>query len=167
MQDPGSQNPYGGPQPPYNPYGGYNPYAGMPPNAKQQAFGGAVTQEERSMAMASHLLQLFTGFLGPLIIYCIKKDQSKFVAYHALQAIVWHVLYAACTVLGVVLTFALAVVTTPHGSNGPPLFFVLFMLLIMGVALLNFILGIVFSIKAYNGEWSSYPVIGQWVKRFL
>jgi len=29
------------------------------------------------------------------------------------------------------------------------------------------ILGILYTIKANNGEWSSYPIIGQWVKRFL
>ena len=165
MQDPGSQYPYGGPQPPYNPYGGYNPYAGVPPTAKQQAFGCAVTQDERSMAMAAHLLQLFTGFLGPLIIYFIKKDQSKFVAYHALQAIVWHILYAACTIMGAVLAIVLAI-TNPH-SDSPPFFFMLFMLLVMGGALLNWVLGIVYTVKAYNGDWGGYPVIGQWVKRFL
>ena len=31
------------------------------------------------MAMLSHLLGIFTGFLGPLIIWLIKKDSSPFV----------------------------------------------------------------------------------------
>ena len=43
-----------------------------------------MTQDERTMAMLAHLLGIVTGFLGPLVIWLIKKDQSKFVAYHAL-----------------------------------------------------------------------------------
>ncbi|MCW3095285.1 MAG: hypothetical protein JWL77_903 [Chthonomonadaceae bacterium] len=164
MQDPGSQNPNGAPN---NPYGGYNPYSGMPPNAKQQAFGSTVTQDERNMGMLAHLLQIFTGFLGPLVIYLIKKDQSKFVAYHALQALVWQIGYGATIMLGVFLTFALTIVTNPHGPSGFPIFFIFFWLLAMGGGVLNLGLGILYTIKASNGEWSSYPVIGNWVRRFL
>ena len=32
-----------------------------------------------TMAMLAHLLGIFTGFLGALIIWLVKKDQSKFV----------------------------------------------------------------------------------------
>ena len=164
MQDPGSQPPYGAP---HNPYGGYNPYSGMPPNAKQQAFGSAVTQDERNMGMLAHLLQIFTGFLGPLVIYLIKKDQSKFVAYHALQALAWQIGYTACLFVGIFLCIVGTIVTNPHGPNGFPVFFVFVWLLAMGGGFLNLILGIVYTIKAYQGEWSSYPIIGNWVRRFL
>jgi uncharacterized Tic20 family protein len=166
MQDPGSQNPYGAPN---NPYGGYNPYSGVPPNAKQQAFGSTVTQDERNMGMLAHLLQIFTGFMGPLVIYLIKKDQSKFVAYHALQSLIWQAGYMVFMFASVFLVIALAIVTSTmpsHGSHHVSVFFLVF-LLAMGSNLLNLILGIVYAIKAYNGEWGSYPIIGNWVRRFL
>jgi len=35
--------------------------------------------DEKTMAMLAHLLTLFTGFIGPLIIWLIKKDDSDFV----------------------------------------------------------------------------------------
>lgn len=44
-------------------------------------------QGDRTMAMLAHLLAIFTYFIGPLVIYLIKKDEDKFVAFHALQAI--------------------------------------------------------------------------------
>jgi uncharacterized Tic20 family protein len=44
------------------------PYMGPPP-----------TQDDKTMAMLAHLLGIFTGFIGPLIIWLIKKDQSPYV----------------------------------------------------------------------------------------
>ena len=164
MQDPGSPNPYGGPN--HNPYGNYNPYGAPPPNAKQQPFGGPVSQDDRSLAMLAHLLQIFTGFLGPLVLFLVKREQSKFVAYHALQALVWQLAYMAFMMVGGVGTFAITILTM-HNSHDFPIFFIFFWLLAMGGAFLNLVLGIVYTINAYNGEWSSYPVIGDWVRRFL
>jgi uncharacterized protein len=36
-------------------------------------------KDAKTMAMLCHLLAIFTGFLGPLIIWLIKKDTSPFV----------------------------------------------------------------------------------------
>src|SRR5215213_6480869 len=36
-------------------------------------------KDSKTMAMLAHLLTIFTGFLGPLIIWLMKKDQSPFV----------------------------------------------------------------------------------------
>src|SRR5712692_9143515 len=38
-----------------------------------------IKPEEKTMAMLCHLLGIVTWFLGALIIWLIKKDQSKFV----------------------------------------------------------------------------------------
>lgn len=43
-------------------------------------FGPAPTADEKNMAMLTYLLAIFTGFLGPLIIWLVKKDQSPFIA---------------------------------------------------------------------------------------
>jgi uncharacterized Tic20 family protein len=44
-------------------------------------------QEDRVLAGACHLA-MFVGFpiVGPLALYFVKKDSSRFVAFHALQA---------------------------------------------------------------------------------
>ena len=38
-----------------------------------------IKSEDKTMAMLCHLLGILTAFLGPLIIWLIKKDQSPFV----------------------------------------------------------------------------------------
>ncbi|HEY5269895.1 MAG TPA: DUF4870 domain-containing protein, partial [Anaerolineales bacterium] len=55
--------------------------------------------DERTWGMLSHLsvlLNLVTGFGGPiaaLIIYLVYKDRSRFVAYHALQSLVFQLIW--------------------------------------------------------------------------
>ncbi len=55
--------------------------------------------DERTWGMLAHLstlLNLVTGFGGPiaaLIIYLVYKDRSRFVAYHALQAMVFQLIW--------------------------------------------------------------------------
>lgn len=103
-----------------------------------------ITQDDKTMAMLAYLLGLFTGFAGPLILWLLKKDQSKFVAYHALQALLLH----AAVVLGYIISF------------------VLFFLIIGMFTLPVFIvLGLVFSIlaglAANRGEWYDIPVLGK------
>lgn len=129
----------------------------------------APTQDERSMAMLAHVLMIFTGFLGPLIIWLIRK-QSKFVSFHALQALWWQVLWMALFLLlfigGIVLTVISAM--GMHGEGPPPIFVVLLpvaVLVAWAGGILTLILGIVYGIKANNGEWAAYPLIGNWVRQ--
>jgi uncharacterized protein len=45
------------------------------------------TSDERTMAILCHVLTLFFWIIPPLIIYLIKKDESKFVAAHAKESL--------------------------------------------------------------------------------
>ena len=51
------------------------------PNPSPQSAGdiGHPSKDDMNMAMLCHLLGIFTGFLGPLIIWLVKKDESTFV----------------------------------------------------------------------------------------
>lgn len=49
--------------------------------------GQPTTNDERTWAMLAHLSPLLLGFLGPLIIWLVKKDESPFVATHAKEAL--------------------------------------------------------------------------------
>jgi uncharacterized protein len=128
------------------------------------------SQDERTMAFLAHLLQAFTGFIGPLIIFCVKQD-SRFVKFHALQALVWQLCYMALIFFASIaffFTIFSSVAHIPPGSHqGPPpgffIFLPVFWLLMMGGWVLNVILGVVYGIKANRGDWAAYPVIGQWL----
>jgi uncharacterized Tic20 family protein len=52
------------------------------------------TPDERSMATLAQALQML-GFIAPLIIWIIRRD-SRFVSFHALQALFWQIAFMAC-----------------------------------------------------------------------
>jgi uncharacterized membrane protein len=129
------------------------------------------TQDERSIAFLAHLLQVFTGFIAPLIIYCVKQD-SRFVKFHALQSLIWQLCYMALFFGGMII-FIFTIFATVfssasggHAPNGPPPAFIFvfpFFWLFWGLGwVANVILGIVYGIKANHGEWAGYPIIGKW-----
>jgi uncharacterized protein len=129
------------------------------------------TQDECTMAFLAQLLQVFTGFIGPLIIYCVKHE-SRFVKFHALQALIWQLCYMVVVFGGMIFFFFCMFATvfhsasSGHPSNQPPpgflLFFPLIWLLAMFGWVANLVLGIMYGIKANRGEWAIYPVIGKW-----
>lgn len=74
------------------------------------------TSDERTMAILSHILCVVAGFLAPLVIYLIKKDESNFVKEHAKESlnfqitmfIVYVVLFI--TVIGILFIWVAAIV---------------------------------------------------------
>jgi uncharacterized Tic20 family protein len=130
------------------------------------------TKDECTMALLAHLLQVFSGFIGPLIIFLVKKD-SKFVKYHALQCLIWQAAYMVIGIGAMVVFFIFMIGSAMHAPHGvpnqpPPAFVFLFPLIWlfwMGGWVVNLILGIVYGIKANQGEWAGYPIIGRMLLR--
>jgi len=128
------------------------------------------------MGMLVHILSIFTGFWAALIILIVKRD-SKFVAFHSLQCLFWHLLYLivifGCMILffiGMFLGIFTQVAVQSHGSAPPPLFVFLFPFLwlaVMAFWVINLVLGIVYAIKANAGEWANYPLVGRLARRVL
>jgi uncharacterized membrane protein len=129
------------------------------------------TQDERTMAFLAHLLQVFTGFIAPLVIFCVKQN-SRFVKFHALQSLIWQLCYMAI-LFGVMMIFFFSIFATVfhaasggHTPNAPPPTFIFFFPFLWLFWLLgwvaNVILGIMYGIKANRGEWAGYPIIGNW-----
>jgi uncharacterized protein len=133
----------------------------------------APTQDERTMALLVNVLAIFSSFLAPLIFYLVKKD-SRFVSFYSLQALIWHAAYALIFFVGMIIAmiFMFATVASqPHNAanQSPPwAFFGVFGLVWlwgMGGWVLNLVLGIVYAIKANQGEWARFPLIGDFVLR--
>jgi len=136
----------------------------------------APTQDETTMALLAHILQIFTWWIGPLVIYLVKRD-SKFVSFHAMQALLWQICVSVLTIVGIGLwIFLIFAMVMPHAGQpsshqAPPVaFFVIFPIMwlgIMGISVTNIVLGVVFGVKASRGEWAAYPVIGRWAHRIV
>jgi len=147
------------------------PGSSVPVSAPTSAYGGVAmpSSDERTMAMLAELLQLFSSFIGPLIIFLVKRD-SPFVRFHALQAMLWHIWTGMLTVAGIVAFLAMAIASSRFGTDHSPvpMFFVFGIWAFFGaIWVTNIVVAIYFAIKANNGVWASYPVIGHIARSLL
>jgi hypothetical protein len=138
------------------------------------ADGLAPTQDETTMAVLAHVLQLVGGWIAPLVIFLVKR-QSRFVSFHALQVLLFQGLYVIVSMvigaawMAVFIAFMMRTGATPHGAP-PPIFFAflpVFWLCFMLGWVVVLILAIVYGIKAGRGEWAEYPVLGRLARKIL
>jgi len=100
----------------------------------------APTSDEKNLALLSHILTFFAGFIGPLVIMLVKKDESSYVRDHAVESLNFQIslfIYIMCCI---------------------PLIFVLVgipLLIVIGIS--AFILTIVATVKAAEGKEYRYP----------
>ena len=134
-----------------------------------------IADDEKTFAALAHALQLVGWWIAPLIIFAVKR-QSKFVSFHALQALLLQCIVAVLWAGAMIVWFALIFGTlfrngVPQQNAPPPTGFILFFPLIwlvgMGVWVTVLVLSILYAIKDGRGEWAGYPVIGNWAKRIL
>jgi uncharacterized Tic20 family protein len=129
--------------------------------------------------MLAHVLGTFSGFIGPLVIYFAKRRESRFVSFHALQALVWH-LSLMFVMFGVMIVFFVSVAsgamwaTRAHAVSGPPsppnpaifLGFVAIWGLLMLFWLVNVGFAIYLGVKSSGGRWARYPLVGSLIRRW-
>jgi uncharacterized Tic20 family protein len=101
----------------------------------------APSSDPRQTAMLAHLLGIFVGFIGPLIIYLTAGKQDPFVRHHSAEALNFQLTVAIASIACVILMFLV-------------IGFFLLPVLIIGA--------LVFEIQgcmaANRGEWWRYPV---------
>jgi hypothetical protein len=130
-------------------------------------------QDECTMAMLAHVMQMFAGIIAPLVLYFLKRHESPFVAFHALQAILWQLVVLAVSFvfwIVMMILFFSSIVTASNSPSPPPAFFVMmisafvFSILLFGT---NLALAIMHGVRAYRGEWSTYPLVGSYARRIV
>ncbi|PSL48588.1 hypothetical protein B0H94_104189 [Salsuginibacillus halophilus] len=99
-------------------------------------------ENDRTMAMLIHLLGIFTWFIGPLIIWLIKRDDSSFVDFHGKEAMNLHISIAIYNIIAGILTVILIG------------FFFMWI-----IGLYAFIILIIACIRAYSGEHFRIPLV--------
>src|SRR5947209_5214956 len=80
------------------------------------------SQDERTMATLAHVLQVVGWWIAPLIIFLLKRE-SRFISFHALQALLLQIVYMIVMGVFMVLWFGTMLLTVAHnggGSNNPP-----------------------------------------------
>ncbi len=126
-----------------------------PPNAPPPPEADAATapsKEERTLAMVAHLLGIVTLFVGPLIIWLIKREESPFINDQGKEA------------LNFELTMTIAVVACVVLSAIPLIGLLFTCLLLPALWLANLIMCILAGVKANEGETYRHPVTLRLIK---
>ncbi len=102
----------------------------------------SVPSDQRTMALAAHLLGIFTGFIGALIIWLINKDDTGkgFVTDQSKEALNFQITVAIAVLACVILSFVII------GAILMPIVYVA-----------NLVLCIIAAVKSNNGETYRYP----------
>ena len=106
------------------------------------------SQDDRTMAVITYIIAIFSTFLGPLIIWLIKKDQSKFIAYHALQALIFN----AAVAVGYLIASMTAI-------------FLIGLLILPIVGIIHVVFMILAAVASSKGEWYEIPVVGKFARQ--
>ena len=61
---------------------------------------GTSSSDANTLALFAHLLGIFTGFIGALVIWLIKKDEGGFVASESKEALNWQITVCIGYVIG-------------------------------------------------------------------
>jgi uncharacterized membrane protein len=128
------------------------------------------------MATLAHALQIIGSWIAPLIIFLVNR-KSRFVSFHALQALLLQILHLIVIVVFMVGFFVIVFSTifVHAGGDKPPAElpvavlaafpFLWFIMFAGGITTL--VIAIMYSIKAGRGEWAEYPVLGRLARRML
>ncbi len=103
------------------------------------------------ITLAATVLTSF-GWLAALIIYFVKRDESKFTAFHAMQALLFQLVLFVATLLAVpfvILTFGIGALLVP----------------IIGIVLLA--IYVVAAMRANEGEYYEMPFVGRWARNIV
>jgi len=104
----------------------------------------APTSDERTMAILSHILTLVAGFIAPLIIFLIKKDESPFISAHAKESLNFQI-----TIFIIILGLFITIIG---------------ILLIWLVGIFSLVCVIIATIKSSEGKLYRYPVNFRFIK---
>lgn len=115
----------------------------IPPQSEPQGqtpTATAISQDSKNLGMLCHLLGLFTNFLGPLILWLIKKDEDAFVDDQGKEALNFQITVAIASFVSGLLIAA---------CIGP--------VLLAGIWVCNIVFCIMACMAANKGENYRYP----------
>jgi uncharacterized Tic20 family protein len=106
-----------------------------------------ISKDARTFAMLAHLLAIFTSFVGPLVIWLVKKDEHSFVDEQGKEALNFQITVAIAWVIAGLLSFLC-----------------IGFLLFPAVWVVNLIFCIMACVAVNKGEHYRYPVSIRFIK---
>ena len=99
------------------------------------------TSDDRTAAVLAHLLTLVCGFIAPLVIYLVKKDESPYVTEHAKESLNFQI----TIFLGYIIGFITLII-------------LIGILILMFIGIIHLVLVIVATIRASENKMYRYPI---------
>ena len=136
-------------------------------------------RDERTMAALAHASVVIfgMGIIASVVLWATEKDRSRYVAFQALQATVYHIIGFCIFMAGMACwlhlyfaSFIPLMVAATQGSDDVPLAFILSMLLMvvplvfMGLWIIGGLWG---AVRAFQGRDYRYVAIGDQVERWM
>jgi|SRR3972149_1958572 len=126
-----------------------------PPEAPENSGGGdqpqqpseQISKDARTWAMLCHLLAIFTGFIAPLVIWLVKKDEDPFIENQGKEALNFQITVAIASIISWLLCFACVG-----------------FVLLPAVLIVDIVFCILATIKANSGQAYRYPVSIRFIK---
>ncbi len=107
---------------------------------QQEQTSEQISKDARTWAMLCHLLAVFTGFIAPLIIWLIKKDEDPFIDNQGKEALNFQITVAIAMIASLLLCFAC-----------------IGFVLVPAVAIVDIVFCILATIKVNSGQAYRYP----------
>jgi hypothetical protein len=107
----------------------------------------AITKRSKNLATLCHLLSFcgylipFGGIVGPLILWLLKKRESRFIDYHGKESVNFQISILIYTIVSVILISV-----------------VIGFILLGALAIFNLVCVILASVRANDGEFYRYPL---------
>ena len=100
------------------------------------------SSDERMLACLIYVISFFTAFIGPFLIWILKKNESDFIDYHGKEYFNFLISYSIYGIISGILMIVL-----------------IGFVFIVIVGILVFVFTIVAAVKAYNGEYYRIPLV--------
>ena len=122
------------------------------PGFGQPGYGPRGRDDDHLWALLSYLLTFVAGFIAPLVVYLVKKDESPYVRFHSAQSLNMAITGLIYGFGGLVFGLVLGIAT--HG-----LALLLIVPLFIAYALAHLVFLILACIKANQGELYRVPAV--------
>ncbi len=107
-----------------------------------------MTQSEaRTWGLVAHLSPLLVGFIGPLVVWLLKKDESEYVSRHAKEALNFQISLFLWVMVSVVLSII-----------------IIGIFLLMALMIVALVFPILAAVKSNEGEDYHYPLTIRLIK---
>lgn len=139
-----------------------------PPPPPAAALNGHVPEQARNWALAAHAgglaLALVSataiGFVAPMLVLLLKRDEHPFIEEHAREALNFQLTVLMAAVVAMVLAIPAVIIGILTFGIG----LLVFALIALIALALWFVLPVIGSVKAANGERYRYPATIRFVR---